>query len=126
MNTDRMPVVFAGHGSPMNAIGDNRARQGWRAVGEHIVENYGKPSAILAVFDGTPGGTMYTLNYAMKEQLDILLLDLNHITAHHHSGKAALGYILCFVNGNHFALTHNTNPVGNGHNLIKFMGNDDD
>ncbi len=49
MNTDRMPVVFAGHGSPMNAIGDNRARQGWRAVGEHIVENYGKPSAILAV-----------------------------------------------------------------------------
>ena len=23
MNTDRMPDVFAGHGSPMNAIGDN-------------------------------------------------------------------------------------------------------
>ena len=36
-----------------------------------------RSSAILAVFDGTPGGTMYTLNYAMKEQLDILLLDLN-------------------------------------------------
>lgn len=49
MNTDRMPVVFAGHGSPLNAIGDNRARQGWRAAGQHIVENYGKPSAILAV-----------------------------------------------------------------------------
>ena len=36
-----------------------------------------RSSAILAVFDGTPGGTMYTLNYAMKERLDILLLDLN-------------------------------------------------
>lgn len=36
-----------------------------------------RSSAILAVFDGTPGGTMYTLNYAMKEHLDILLLDLN-------------------------------------------------
>ncbi len=23
MNTDCMPVVFASHGSPMNAIGDN-------------------------------------------------------------------------------------------------------
>lgn len=49
MSTDRMPVVFAGHGSPMNAIGNNRARQGWRAVGQHIVDAYGKPAAILAV-----------------------------------------------------------------------------
>ena len=32
---------------------------------------------VLAVFDGTPGGTMYTLNYAMDRGLDILLLDLN-------------------------------------------------
>lgn len=36
-----------------------------------------RSSVILSAFDGTPGGTMYTLNYAMKEQLDILLLDLN-------------------------------------------------
>ncbi len=33
---------------------------------------------ILAVFDGTPGGTRYTLNYAMDRRLEILLLDLNH------------------------------------------------
>ena len=33
---------------------------------------------ILAAFDGTPGGTRYTLNYAMNRELDILLLDLNH------------------------------------------------
>lgn len=32
---------------------------------------------VLAVFDGTPGGTMYTLNYAMDRGLEILLLDLN-------------------------------------------------
>ncbi len=37
-----------------------------------------RSSAILAAFDGTPGGTMYTLNYAMDQGLDILLLDLNH------------------------------------------------
>lgn len=36
-----------------------------------------RSSAILAVFDGSPGGTMYTLNYAMDRKLDILLLDLN-------------------------------------------------
>lgn len=36
-----------------------------------------RSAAILAVFDGTPGGTMYTLNYAMDKKLEILLLDLN-------------------------------------------------
>ncbi len=35
-------------------------------------------SAILAVFNGTRGGTQYTLNYAMDRQLDIYLFDLNH------------------------------------------------
>ncbi len=42
---DRMPVVFAGHGSPMNAIGENRARTGWKKLGEAI----GKPKVIVAV-----------------------------------------------------------------------------
>lgn len=37
-----------------------------------------RSAAILAVFDGTPGGTMYTLNYAMERHLEIRLLDLNH------------------------------------------------
>lgn len=37
-----------------------------------------RSAVILAAFDGSPGGTMYTLNYAMNHQLDILLLDLNH------------------------------------------------
>lgn len=34
-----------------------------------------RSASILAVFDGTPGGTQYTLNYAMDSKLDILLLD---------------------------------------------------
>ena len=34
-----------------------------------------RSAAILAVFDGTPGGTQYTLNYAMDKKLEILLLD---------------------------------------------------
>ena len=34
-----------------------------------------RSAAVLAVFDGTPGGTQYTLNYAMDQKLEILLLD---------------------------------------------------
>ena len=34
-----------------------------------------RAAAVLAVFDGTPGGTQYTLNYAMDRGLEILLLD---------------------------------------------------
>ena len=49
----KMPVVFAGHGYPMNAIGENKARPGWRAMGEYI----GKPEAIVAMTSHweTPG-----------------------------------------------------------------------
>lgn len=34
--------------------------------------------AIVAIFNGTRGGTQYTLNYAMEGLLDIYLFDLNH------------------------------------------------
>ena len=34
-----------------------------------------RSAAVLAVFDGTPGGTQYTLNYAMDQRRSILLLD---------------------------------------------------
>ena len=37
-----------------------------------------RSAAVLAVFDGTPGGTQYTLNYAMDKKLEILLLDPLH------------------------------------------------
>ena len=43
--SNRMPVIFTGHGSPMNAIGDNRARSGWQEMGKKL----GKPEVIIAV-----------------------------------------------------------------------------
>jgi 4,5-DOPA dioxygenase extradiol len=49
-----MPVVFVGHGSPMNAIDDNRWSRGFSALGKMIP----RPAAILSVsahwfIDGT-------------------------------------------------------------------------
>lgn len=40
-----MPAVFAGHGSPMNALEDSAARRAWAALGERLP----KPRAILCV-----------------------------------------------------------------------------
>jgi 4,5-DOPA dioxygenase extradiol len=39
------PAVFFGHGSPMNAIDDNRYTRAWRALGARV----GRPRAILVV-----------------------------------------------------------------------------
>ena len=41
----RMPVLFVGHGSPMNVIEDNRWSRGFAALRE-LVPN---PSAIMAI-----------------------------------------------------------------------------
>lgn len=43
--TQRMPLLFLGHGSPMNAIEENEFVRGFRKVGEQLV----KPKAILCV-----------------------------------------------------------------------------
>lgn len=43
--TEAMPVLFLGHGSPMNAIEENRFAQGWRTLGASIP----KPNAILCI-----------------------------------------------------------------------------
>jgi 4,5-DOPA dioxygenase extradiol len=43
--TEKMPVLFVGHGSPMNAIEENEFVQGWRDVAKTIP----KPNAILCV-----------------------------------------------------------------------------
>jgi len=45
METTRMPVLFVGHGSPMNAIEDNEFSQGWEAAAKLLP----KPEAILCV-----------------------------------------------------------------------------
>jgi len=43
--TRQMPVLFIGHGSPMNAIEDNPFSREWRALGEALP----KPKAILCI-----------------------------------------------------------------------------
>lgn len=43
--TMRMPSVFLGHGTPLNALADNRWTQTWARVGREI----GRPRAILAI-----------------------------------------------------------------------------
>lgn len=42
---DLMPVLFVGHGNPMNAIEDNAFSRGWR----HIAGQLPKPAAILCI-----------------------------------------------------------------------------
>lgn len=43
--TGKMPVLFLGHGSPMNAIEENEFVQGFRKIGKEIE----KPNAILCI-----------------------------------------------------------------------------
>jgi 4,5-DOPA dioxygenase extradiol len=42
---ERMPVLFVGHGSPMNAIEDNASSRGWRAIASSLP----RPTAILCI-----------------------------------------------------------------------------
>lgn len=41
----KMPVLFVGHGNPMNAIEDNEFSKGWNAMGKALP----KPAAILCI-----------------------------------------------------------------------------
>jgi 4,5-DOPA dioxygenase extradiol len=43
--TAKMPVLFLGHGSPMNAIEENEFTEGWRSIGKTIP----KPTAVLCI-----------------------------------------------------------------------------
>lgn len=43
--TDQMPILFMGHGSPMNAIEDNEFSRTWKQLGTTLP----KPSAILCI-----------------------------------------------------------------------------
>lgn len=44
-STEKMPVLFVGHGSPMNAIEDNRWSRAWRDLGARLR----RPHAVLCV-----------------------------------------------------------------------------
>ena len=45
MRNQRMPALFIGHGSPMNAITDNPFRNAWTALGRELP----KPRAVLCI-----------------------------------------------------------------------------
>ncbi len=49
----RMPVLFLGHGSPMNAIEDNAYRRSWQALGAefggHVGAEYPTPQLIICI-----------------------------------------------------------------------------
>jgi 4,5-DOPA dioxygenase extradiol len=45
----RMPVLFLGHGSPMNAIEDNDYRRSWQALGAEFGARYPRPQLILCI-----------------------------------------------------------------------------
>jgi 4,5-DOPA dioxygenase extradiol len=44
-HTEKFPVLFLGHGSPINAIEENEFVDGWRKIGKNIP----KPDAILCI-----------------------------------------------------------------------------
>jgi 4,5-DOPA dioxygenase extradiol len=47
--SERMPVLFLGHGSPMNAIEDNEYRRSWQALGAEFAASRPRPQLILCI-----------------------------------------------------------------------------
>ena len=47
--SERMPVLFLGHGSPMNAIEDNEYRRAWQALGAEFGVRRPRPQLILCI-----------------------------------------------------------------------------
>lgn len=47
--SERMPVLFLGHGSPMNAIEDNEYRRKWQALGAEFGTTRPRPQLILCI-----------------------------------------------------------------------------
>ncbi len=45
----RMPSLFVGHGSPMNAIEDNAWRRSWQSLGTELLAREAKPQLILCI-----------------------------------------------------------------------------
>lgn len=49
MEKKLMPVIFAGHGSPMMTLEDTQTTRTLHQIGEQILKDFGKPKAILAI-----------------------------------------------------------------------------
>ena len=48
-HTARMPVLFVGHGSPMNVIEDSPYRRAWQSLGAQFGVRWAKPKLILCI-----------------------------------------------------------------------------
>ena len=72
----KMPVIFAGHGSPMNAVGDNRARRGWREIGEAL----GKPQVIIAVSSHWATQGLFVRKSALNPQINDMIFSVDGLT----------------------------------------------
>ena len=46
---NRLPVLFLGHGSPMNAITENEFRRSWQALGTEFGKAYPRPQLIVCI-----------------------------------------------------------------------------
>lgn len=107
--SDRMPLVFLGHGSPMNAIEDSPWSRGWEALGRALP----RPQAILVVSAHwmTRGATLVDLSahpqtihdfYGFPQQLfdvqypapgapDVAREALSLLASHHAEGDETWG-----------------------------------
>jgi 4,5-DOPA dioxygenase extradiol len=47
--SERLPVVFLGHGSPMNVITDNMWRDSWSQLGQAFARRWPRPQLILCI-----------------------------------------------------------------------------
>ena len=49
-----------------------------------------------------------------------------HLTAHHHGGQHALVHIAGVLHAHQLSSAHHAHPVGDGHDLVELVGDDDD
>jgi 4,5-DOPA dioxygenase extradiol len=49
LSFDRQPVLFLGHGSPMNVIQDSGFRRAWQSLGHQFGQRWTKPKLILCI-----------------------------------------------------------------------------
>jgi 4,5-DOPA dioxygenase extradiol len=45
----RLPMLFVGHGSPMNAIEDNTYRRSWQQLGQQLLARAERPQLVLCI-----------------------------------------------------------------------------
>jgi len=83
-STERMPVLFIGHGSPMNAIEENEFAIGWRNMGKTLP----KPNAVLCI--SAHWENRETLGTTMKDQI-------THLDYRNFAKTKVVLFLFCFM-----------------------------